>query len=669
MSQAPIARRIAHFHECHGHRREDPYHWLRSDGRDDPEVLAHLQAENAHAEAVLAPNQALEEALFAEMTGRIQPEDCSLSWPDHGWQLRSRTLAGREYPLYEGRRSQDQDWRLLLDGNVLAGDAGYFAFGDLAVSPDGRWLAYSTDHNGDRTHKVQVLDLDSGQLLEEDFPLISGELIWGQDSRTLYYLTLTSDSLLPHRLIRHRLGQGGQCLYEEKDDSFWLGIGESRDRQQLLLSASATLTTEVLLLPLDGSEDLPRPFWPREEGHEYHLDCLHGRYWLLSNSTGPNFALLSGTGPDQLELVQAHDEEVLLEDMDIFPGFVALAERHNGQARIRIIEGGDSRLLSWPDPVHDVWLGHYPGDELRLGYQSPIRPVSVYRYEPAFEELSLLKTQQIPGGFEPELYQVERIQVRARDGAQVPVTLVWRKDAFHKGENALLIDGYGAYGYSLDPGFSLSRISLLDRGLVYAMAHIRGGQEKGRAWYEGGRGLHKWHSFHDFIDVTRALVARGHGHKDKVCCEGRSAGGLLIGAVLNEAPELYRAALVEVPFVDVISTMLDDSLPLTTGEYDEWGNPNQPRDYHLMLSYSPYDNVRAQAYPHIYVRSGLHDTQVAYWEPAKWVARLRELKTDDNQLLLETDLEVGHGGQSGRYRQYREVARQYAFLLRMLAKD
>ncbi|WP_417356861.1 S9 family peptidase [Gallaecimonas pentaromativorans] len=657
----PIAAKKNHIHHCHGHQRHDPYHWLRDDERKSPEVMAHLEAENHHAQSLLAVNGELEQQLFDEMRSRTAPEDASLPWWDHLWQLRERTLDGKEYALVEGRCSEDAPWQLLLDGNQLAGSASYFSLGDMAFSPDGNLLAYSTDHNGDRSYEVQLLDLTSGKLLDHHFPAISGELIWGSDSQTLYYLTL-DDSLLPYRLNRQVLGQAPQVLYEETDNTFWLGMGESRDRQWLLLSCAATLTSEVRLLPLDGSSDVPAPFWPRRDGIEYNLDRLGARFVVLSNENALNFKLLTGTGPDAMSQCQAHNPAVLLEDFDLLDTGIALLERFEGQPRVRILQGDANQLLTWDAEVHDVWLGHSDDTgELLVGYQNPLQPPSLYRIDAGLTK-TLLKTKPVPN-VEPALYDCKRIEVPARDGALVPVTLVWRKDNFKSGTNPLLIDGYGAYGISIDPGFSMARLSLLDRGFVVAMAHIRGGQEKGRAWYEGGRRQHKWHSFHDFIDVTKALVAEGYGAHDQVFCEGRSAGGLLMGAVLNEAPELYKGALVGVPFVDVVSTMLDDSLPLTTGEYDEWGNPNNPSDYFLMLSYSPYDNIRPQAYPHIYVRSGLHDTQVAYWEPAKWVARLRELKTDNHLLLLETELEVGHGGLSGRYQRFKEIARDFAFVL------
>ena len=659
---APRAAQKPYLHQIHGHQRPDPYHWLRDDSRRDPAVLAHLQAENAYTEACLAGNAALEQELVAEMRSRVAPEDVSLPWRDHGWQLRQRTRAEQEYPLIEGRQHQGA-WQLLLDINVLAGTRGYFSVGALAVSPDGSLLAFSTDDNGDRCYQPRLLCLQSLTELPCDLPPCSGELIWGHDSKTLHYLAL-DDSLLPYQLHRQRLGQASECLYEEADNSFWLGLSESRDRQYLLLSCDATLTSEVQLLPLDGSASSPQPFWPRRPGHEYQLDVLDGQFAALSNDQGPNFRLLLGDSPATMVERQGHDPEVLLVDMDLLSGRLALLERHAGQARVRVLTGNRSQLVSWPEPVHDVWLAHSDDPaQLQLGYQSPLTPPSQYRLE-ADGSTSLLKSKPVPN-VTLSNYHCQRVMLPARDGTLVPVTLVWHKARFRAGTNPLLIEGYGAYGISLEPAFSASRLSLLDRGVVLATAHVRGGQEQGRSWYEGGRRQHKWHSFHDFIDVTKGLLAAGFGAAGKVFCEGRSAGGLLVATVLNEAPELYHGALAGVPFVDVVSTMLDDSLPLTTGEYDEWGNPNQPGDYHLMLSYSPYDNVRAQAYPHLYVRAGLHDTQVGYWEPAKWVAKLRECKTDNNLLLLETELATGHGGLSGRYQRLQELAREYAFVLQL----
>lgn len=669
----PVAPPRPHPLNNHGETRIDPYYWLRDDDRQDPEVLAYLQAENAYTEAVLAPTRPLQQTLYQEMRGRLKPDDCSLPYFERGYWYVTRYQAEGEHPVYErhaGALSAPAE--CLLDADARGRHADYYDVGDWEVSPDNRWLLVSEDWLSRRQYRISVRELPLGEWQDEGVEHTSGELVWTADSQAFFYVKLEEETLLPYQVWLHRLGtpvEQDRLIYEEEDDSFYLSIEPTRSAHYLCINLSSTLTSEVWLVPLAEPERLPCCFRPRESGHEYQVDHLDADFYIRSNQDGRNFGLYHAAAPGAAwHTLQAPEDQVLLQGYELFQTAILVEERIDGLTRLRQLDrdARPIRTLSFADPAYVTWLAFNPDpatQEVRYGYSSLTTPHSTYALDLQTGEQRLLRQQVVLGDFKSEAYHSERIWIPARDGVSVPVSLVYRRDRRVVGGNPLLIYGYGAYGLSEDPDFSSNRLSLLDRGVVFAIAHIRGGEELGRDWYEQGRREHKLNSFHDFIDVTSGLVKLGYGDPQKVFAMGGSAGGLLMGAVINMAPELYCGVVASVPFVDVLTSMLDDSIPLTTGEYDEWGNPNEPDDYALIRAYSPYDQVRAQAYPHLLVVSGLHDSQVQYWEPAKWVAKLRSLKTDPHWLLLSMDMSAGHGGKAGRYAWLEDLAREYAFVL------
>ncbi|AOP43103.1 S9 family peptidase [Edwardsiella piscicida] len=678
MKKAPKAAKHPYEIVTHGDRRVDDYYWLRDDTRSDPQVLAYLNAENAYSERCLAPQSALRSALLAEMVARIPQQDASVPYVRNGYRYQHRYRPAAEYAEYwrqpeSANPESETGWRLLLDTNQRAEGHDFYALGALEVSPDNRLLAVSEDTVSRRQYTLRVKSLtDDDVWLEDTIDGCDGHIEWCNDSRAFYYIRLDPQTLLPYQVYRHRLGTpcSQDCLiYQELDDAFYLGLEKSLSQRYVMIHISSTTTSEVLLLDADDPEARAHCFLSRRRDHEYSLEHYDSRFYIRSNREGQNFALYCGPDGDVLSwqtLVPPRDA-VMLEDFCLFHDWLVVEERTHGLTTLRQIrrDGGEERLIHFDDPTYVTWLGYNPQPEiakLRYGYSSMTTPGSVYELDLNSGERRLLKQQSV-ADFSPQDYASERIWLRARDGVDVPVSLVYRRDRFVRGQNPILIYGYGAYGSSMDPGFSTSRLSLLDRGFVFALAHVRGGADLGQQWYEDGKLLHKLNSFYDFIDVTQGLVRQGYAAADQVYAMGGSAGGLLVGAVLNMAPQLYRGAVAQVPFVDVLTTMLDASIPLTTGEYDEWGNPEDPEYYHYMRRYSPYDGVQAQAYPHLLVTTGLHDSQVQYWEPAKWVARLREMKCDDNLLLLYTDMEAGHGGKSGRFKAYEDIALEYAFIL------
>ncbi|MEG2890226.1 MAG: prolyl oligopeptidase family serine peptidase, partial [Aeromonas sp.] len=547
------------------------------------------------------------------------------------------------------------------------------------VSRNNRWLAVAEDFLSRRQYQIQFLDLESGQWASDKLENTSGNLVWANDSKTVFYVRKHPKTLLPYQVYRHELGSDpakDQLVYEEKDDSFYVSLYATTSEDFIVIALSSTTSGEARLIDANTPAQKPRLFLPRQADHEYSLDHYRGRFYVRSNKDGKNFGLYETkeSPVDRWKAVIAPNPDVLLESYALFKDWLVLEERNQGLTRLRQVnwQSGEQKEIAFDDPAYVTWLAYNPEpdtSELRYGYSSMTTPSSTYELNLDSGKRTLLK-QQAVAGFKAEKYASERLWIDARDGVKVPVSLVYRKDLFKKDgpgpqRNPLLVYGYGSYGASMDPDFSTARLSLLDRGFVYAIAHIRGGEELGRGWYEDGKLLKKQNSFHDFIDATEALVAQGYGAKDQVYAMGGSAGGLLMGAIINQAPQLYRGVVAQVPFVDVVTTMLDESIPLTTGEYDEWGNPNQKRFYEYMKAYSPYDQVKAQAYPNLLVTTGLHDSQVQYWEPAKWVAKLRELKTDDNLLLLSTDMDAGHGGKSGRFKAYEDIALEFAFILEL----
>ncbi|UYP29009.1 S9 family peptidase [Pseudomonas sp. Z8(2022)] len=675
MSPAPIARQEA---------GNDPYRWLEN--RDSEEVLAYLQAENAYLESVLEPQQALREQLFEEIKGRIRETDLSLPTPWGDYLYYQRTTAGDEYPRhYRCRRPADGSLQvdsasetLLLDSNELAG-GGFLSVGAFSISPDQRRLAYSLDTSGDEIYHLFVKELDSGQISELPFDNCDGSMTWANDSQTLF-LTELDDTHRPYKLLRHRLGESAaQAVFEEPDGRFFVHCYRSSSERQLILQLGSKTTSEVWVLDAQQPQGAFTCLAAREEGHEYDVDhgMLDGQWcWLIrSNQTGINFALYRAAEDKpqrpHWQQIRAHDPQVMLEGATLNQRAVVLSLREGGLPVLEVqAQGQAAYRVQLPDAAYSLYVQdslEFHSPVIRLRYEALNRPAQVRQLELASGAQQVLKQTPVEGPFDTDAYESRRLWASAADGTQIPISLVARREVFAAGQPApLYLYGYGAYGASLDPWFSHARLSLLDRGFVFAIAHIRGGGEMGEAWYRAGKLELKQNSFDDFIASAERLIAEGLTTSSQLAISGGSAGGLLIGAVLNQRPDLFAAAIAEVPFVDVLNTMLNPDLPLTVTEYDEWGDPNQPEVFERIRSYAPYENVRAQAYPAILAVAGYNDSRVQYWEAAKWVARLRRDKTDSNLLLLKTDLGAGHGGMSGRYQSIRDVALEYAFLFRVL---
>jgi len=657
--------------------RHDEYHWLRDDSRSDPAVLAHLAAENAYTDAVLAPLKPLEDRLFAEIIGRIKQDDSSVPYRHRGFWYYTRYETGREYPLYARRAgSLDAPEEPMLDGNALAEGSEFFEVGSIAVAPGERLIAYTEDRVGRRQYTLRFKDLATGALLPDEVGNVDPGVAWTADGRSVLYAEKDPETLLPCRVRRHVLGTpvaSDPVVYELEDDSLYLSVDHTKDDRYLLIVGAGHDATEVHYA---AAADPALPFTrmlAKEDGHEYYPDHLDGRWILRSNWQAPNFRLVEvpvgqeGDRDAWRDLVP-HRDDASIEDFSVFRGFLAINERSGGLLRVRIRpwDGSEETWVAADEPAFTTELGanlEVDSDTVRYTYTSLTTPPTTYDHHVPSGERTLLKREPVLGPFDPADYRSAHLWAEARDGTRVPVSVVHRRDCPLDGRAPLLQYGYGAYGLSMDPEFSAARLSLLDRGFVYAIAHVRGGQELGRRWYDGGKLRNKSNSFTDFVDVTRFLVREGYADPGRVFARGGSAGGLLMGAVANLAADEYRGILTHVPFVDVVTTMLDESLPLTTLEYVEWGDPRERGDYEYMLTYSPYDNVAARAYPPMLVTTGLWDSQVQYFEPAKWVARLRRLKTDDHPLLLRINMDAGHGGKSGRYRRYREIAEEYAFAL------
>lgn len=675
MPSAPIARQEA---------GNDPYRWLEN--RDSEEVLAHLQAENAYLESVLEPQQALREQLFEEIKGRIRETDLSLPTPWADYLYYQRTTAGDEYPRhYRCRRPADGSLQvdsasetLLLDPNALAG-GGFLSVGAFSISPDQQRLAYSLDSSGDEIYRLFVKELDSGQISELPFDGCDGSMTWANDSQTLFFTEL-DDTHRPYKLYRHRLGEAAaEAVFEEADGRFFLHCYRSSSERQLILQLGSKTTSEVWVLDAQRPQDAFTCLAPREENHEYDVDhgMLNGEWcWLIrSNQSGINFALYRATEDkpqrSHWQQIRPHDPQVMLEGATLNQRAIVLALREGGLPILEVQPQGQMAYrVQLPDAAYSLYVQdslEFDSPVIRLRYEALNRPAQVRQLELATGAQQVLKQTPVEGPFDADAYESRRLWANTAEGTQIPISLVARREVFAAGQPApLYLYGYGAYGASLDPWFSHARLSLLDRGFIFAIAHIRGGGEMGEAWYRAGKLAHKQNSFDDFIASAERLIAEGLTTASQLAISGGSAGGLLIGAVLNQRPELFAAAIAEVPFVDVLNTMLNPDLPLTVTEYDEWGDPNQPEVFERIKAYAPYENVRTQAYPAILAVAGYNDSRVQYWEAAKWVAKLRRDKTDDNLLLLKTDLGAGHGGMSGRYQGIKDVALEYAFIFRVL---
>ena len=680
----------------HGAQRQDEYYWLRDDKREAPEMLAYLKAENAYADAVMKPLKPLEDAIYDEIVGRIKQDDASVPYRDRGWWYYTRFQAGKDYPIHARRKdgpgvdalsilkaNEAGDFageQVLLDVNALAAGKDYYAVSGRNVSQDNRLMVYGEDTNGRRQYLLRVKNLETGELYPDAIPGTAGYGVWADDGRSFLYVENDPKTLLTTKVKRHVLGtdpKADALVYEEQDDSFYMGIGRTRDDKYIVIGLDSTVSNEYRYAPAAD----PARFTvlaARERDLEYDADHHGGRWVIRTNADGAkNFKLVTApsasTGRGDWKDWVAHDPAVYVEGVEMFDGFAAVAERSGGLERVRVLKAdGGSDHVKADESAYSMGLdvnSEPDTDWLRYSYTSLATPATTYELNVKTGERRQLKQQPVPG-FDPSKYATERLWVPARDGTRIPVSIVHRKDFRRDGTGAMLQYGYGSYGASMDPAFSSTVVSLLDRGMLYAIAHVRGGQEMGRAWYEGGKMFNKKNSFTDFIDVTRWLVANQYVAKDRVAAMGGSAGGLLMGAISNMAPQDYRVILSQVPFVDVVTTMLDASIPLTTNEYDEWGNPEASTEsYAYMLSYSPYDNLSRQAYPAMFVGTGLWDSQVQYWEPAKYVARLRDLNTSSEPVVFRTNMEAGHGGKSGRFRRFREVAEMYAFMLDRLGVE
>ena len=663
-----------------GASRDDAYYWLRDDSRKDKEMLAYLDAENAYADAFMAPLKPLQDALYAEIVSRIKQDDSSVPYRERGYWYYTRFETGKDYPIHARRKgTMEGPEEILFDVNEMAAGKDYFSLAEYDVSPDNRIVAWTQDDVGRRQYSLHFRNLETGEVYPEVITGVAYDTAWADDNKTLFYAENDPETLLTVRVKKHVLGtppSEDQLVYEEADDSFYMGISRSRDDKYICIDLGATTMREIRCAPAAD----PREFTvlaPREQGNEYHADHLGDRWVILTNVDGAtNFKLVtapdgSTSRKDWVDLVP-HRDDVFIEDFDLFDGFTAIAERSGGLERIRLLKAdGSEEYVKADESAYSMGLdinSEHDTPWLRYGYTSMTTPETIYELNVETGERRQLKQQPVLG-YDASKYATERLWATARDGTRVPVSVVYRKGFEKNGKAALLQYAYGSYGHSIDPAFSATTVSLLDRGMVYAIAHVRGGQEMGRQWYDDGKLLHKKNTFTDFIDVTDFLVAEGYAAPDRVAAYGGSAGGLLMGAITNMAPDKYRVILSQVPFVDVVTTMLDAGIPLTTLEYDEWGNPEQERFYDYMLSYSPYDNLEARAYPAMFVGTGLWDSQVQYWEPVKYVAKLRDVDTGPLPVLLRTNMDAGHGGKSGRFRKYRELSEMYAFLLDQLGAD
>jgi oligopeptidase B len=665
----------------HGVTRVDEYYWLRE--REDPAVIAHLEAENAWTQVRMAGTEELQSTLFDEIVGRIPPDDDSAPIPHSGWWYQSRYEAGNEYPVHVRMKdSPDAPAQVLLDGNERAEGHSYYSarVSPLGVSPDGRTLAFAEDTLGRRFYTIRFKDLQSGRILPDEIRSVTPVMVWANDSETLFYTKQDPETLRWYQIYRHRLGTDPSTdplVYEEADETYSSWVSRSKSGRFLLIGSSQTLATEYRYLDADRPNGAFQVILPRQRDHEYSVEH-DGDSWLIkTNRDAKNFRLvrapIANPGPDAWEELLPARDEVLFEDFELFTDNIVVQERSDGLVRLRVLDlsGRPEQEIEFDEPAYVAWLStnlELDSPFVRYGYSSMTTPSSVYDFERDSRKRVLRKRDTVIGDFEPSDYVTERLYASARDGERIPISIVYRPDTGGElSTRPLLLYGYGSYGASMDPGFSTARLSLLDRGFVYAIAHIRGGEELGRRWYEDGKLLNKQNTFNDFIDSAEYLVETGRADPNRLFAMGGSAGGLLMGAIVNDRPDLWRGVIAAVPFVDVVTTMLDPTIPLTTSEYDEWGDPNDPVYFEYMLSYSPYDNVQPAAYPALLVTTGLHDSQVQYWEPAKWVARLRDQNTGSEQVLLHVNMDAGHGGQSGRFRRFKETAMEYAFLIALAA--
>lgn len=671
----PKAARIPHAMTLHGDTRIDNYYWLRDDTRSQPEVLDYLQQENSYGHRVMASQQALHDRILKEIIDRIPQREVSAPYIKNGYRYRHIYEPGCEYAIYQRQSAFSEEWdewETLLDANKRAAHSEFYSMGGMAITPDNTIMALAEDFLSRRQYGIRFRNLETGNWYPELLDNVDPSFVWANDSWTFYYVRKHPVTLLPYQVWRHAIGTPAshdKLIYEEKDDTYYVSLHKTTSKHYVVIHLASATTSEVRLLDAEMADAEPFVFLPRRKDHEYSLDHYQHRFYLRSNRNGKNFGLYRTRMRDEQqweELIPPRDN-IMLEGFTLFTDWLVVEERQRGLTSLRQINRKTREVIgiAFDDPAYVTWIAYNPEPEtarLRYGYSSMTTPDTLFELDMDTGERRVLKQTEVPG-FDAANYRSEHLWITARDGVEVPVSLVYHRKHFQKGNNPLLVYGYGSYGASIDADFSFSRLSLLDRGFVYAIVHVRGGGELGHQWYEDGKFLKKKNTFNDYLDACDALLKLGYGSPSLCYAMGGSAGGMLMGVAINERPELFHGVIAQVPFVDVVTTMLDESIPLTTGEFEEWGNPQDPQYYEYMKSYSPYDNVTAQAYPHLLVTTGLHDSQVQYWEPAKWVAKLRELKTDDHLLLLCTDMDSGHGGKSGRFKSYEGVAMEYTFLV------
>nr|WP_230158647.1 S9 family peptidase [Flavobacterium sp. CECT 9288] len=674
--KAPLAKIIPTVLEKHGDTRVDNYFWLNK--RENPEVIDYLNKENSYYEAMTADTKGFQKELYEEMKSRIKEDDESVPYLYNGYYYITRFETGKDYPIYSRKKgSLTAAEEILFNCNDLAKGHSYFQLGGLSVSPDNKFASFGVDTIGRRIYTIQVKNLETGEILSDKIENATGSSVWANDNKTIFYTKQDEVTLRSDKVFKHKLNTSSDqdvLVFFEKDDTFNVSVGKEKSKKYIVIGSGSTLTTEYRILNSDTPDAEFKVFQPRVRGLEYSISHFGDSFYILTNKDkATNFKLMktpeSATAKVNWVDVIAHRDDVLLEDIEIFRNYLVVEERSNGLNHIRIKpwSGEGEYYLPFGSETYNAYTTtnvDFDTDILRYSYQSLATPSSVIDFNMKTKEKEVKKEQQVLGGkFDKNNYTEERVWATATDGTKVPISMVYKKGLKKDGTNPVLLYAYGSYGVTMDTYFSSTRLSILDRGFVFAIAHIRGGEDLGRQWYEDGKLLKKKNTFTDFIDCSKYLIQEKYTSPQHLYAEGGSAGGLLMGAVVNMAPELYHGVIAQVPFVDVISTMLDDTIPLTTGEYDEWGNPNEKKYYKYMLSYSPYDNVKAQKYPNMYVSTGLHDSQVQYWEPAKWVAKLRTLKTNDTVLYLNTNMDAGHGGASGRFEALKELAKEYSFLL------
>ena len=674
--QPPKPNRIPHTLEKHGDVRVDEYYWMRN--KENQEVLDYLKAENDYAEKMMGQSKKLEDALYQEIKERIKPTDLSVPFQMGEYWYYVRYETDKEYGIYcRKRHTLESQEEIMLDANLLAEGHEFFSLGNWMVSINEELLAYAIDTQGRRIYTIYVKNLTSGEVLSDTIPDVTGNMDWANDNRTVFYSKQDPETLRSNQIFRHVLGTDpadDQCVFDETDETFSVYVYKTKSKRYVMIASHQTVTSEYRYLEADDPFGKFQIVHPRERGHEYDVDHFEDRFFIRTNDHAKNFRLMTvdvrTPGKEHWQERIPHRDNVLFEGIELFQDFMVLEERKEGLTHLRIVpwEGEGEHDLDFWEPTYFVAFGdnhELQTPLLRFGYTSMTTPMTIYDYNMKTKEKVFLKQEEVLGNFDSKNYQTERLYASAPDGVSIPISLVYRKGLTPNGQHPLLLYGYGSYGLSMDASFSSSRISLLDRGFVYAIGHVRGGEELGRWWYDDGRLLKKKNTFTDFIACAEYLIEKHYAHPQQLFAMGGSAGGLLVGAATNMRPDLFKGVIAQVPFVDVVTTMLDASIPLTTSEYDEWGDPNQKQFYDYMLSYSPYDNIEAKDYPHLLVTTGLYDSQVQFWEPVKWVAKLRAVKTDDHYLLLKTNMEAGHGGASGRFKHHRETAFNFAFLLHL----